>query len=78
MTDLPIPQEMIDKVTAREQELIKLPEVEQELMKIKKDEGLAKAKEWLGYQALITLLYSHEERMEMQAKARAKEDLQKV
>lgn len=63
-------QEMFDKVTERSKELMELPEVQKEMMKIYHAEGKAKAEEWVYYQALITLLYSPEERAEM-VKAKA-------
>jgi hypothetical protein len=57
-------EQMIQKVAERQKELITLPEVKVKLMSFT---DVKKAQEWLFNQALITLLYSHEERMAMAA-----------
>ena len=60
-----IPQELLEKLSARSNELMKLPEVQAEIVRLHDAESKDAAKEWLGYQALITLMYSPEERAEM-------------
>lgn len=55
-------EEMNNKVVERAKELLKMPQV-QEIYQSKENE--AEAKEWILHQALITLMYSHEERIEM-------------
>ena len=73
MEAVDIQQELIEKLSARENELMKIPEVQAEMVRIHDAESKDAAKEWLGYQALITLMYTPDERMEMQRKARLKE-----
>lgn len=46
----------------RAKELLTIPEVRAEYMN---KESEAAARDWILHQALITLMYSHEERMEM-------------
>ena len=55
-------QEMTNKVIERAKELLTIPQVYNEYQSKKTEEV---AKEWIFNQALITLMYSHEERMEM-------------
>lgn len=57
-------QEMTDVVFNRIKELLEIPEIYAQYQKqeIKNEEA---AKKWIYYQALITLLYSPEERTEM-------------
>ena len=54
--------QMTTKLNERAKELLSIPEV----MNIyQSQENEAEAKEWIQNQALITLMYSHEERMKM-------------
>ena len=56
---------MTNKLTERATALLTIPQVA-EIYHSKSSE--AEAKQWLLDQALITLMYSHEERMKMAAK----------
>lgn len=58
-------EQIADRIIERAKELLKMPEV-QAIYQSKENE--ADAKEWVMNQALITLMYSHEERMEMMNK----------
>tara|TARA_R110000782_G_scaffold59020_2_gene122780 strand:+ start:930 stop:1154 length:225 start_codon:yes stop_codon:yes gene_type:complete len=58
-------QEMCDVVNARCKELMQLPEVQAEMVKIHDKEGKAKAEEWVYYQALFTLFYTPAERADL-------------
>jgi len=53
---------LTDRVFIRAKEMLKKPKIYAEYQK---QETEAKAKEWILYQSLITLMYSHEERKEM-------------
>lgn len=55
-------QQMEAKVIERAKELLTIPEVYNAYQSKESEEA---AKDWILHQALITLLYSHEERMEM-------------
>jgi len=61
-------QELNNKVTERAKELLTIPQVQKEYQS---KENEAEAKDWILHQALITLMYSHEERMEMLKKKQA-------
>ena len=61
-------QEMNNKVIVRAKELLTIPQVQKEYQS---KENEAEAKDWILHQALITLMYSHEERMEMLKKKQA-------
>ena len=58
-------EQMTTRIIERAKELLKMPEV-QAIYQSKENE--TDAKEWIMNQALITLMYSHEERMEMMNK----------
>ena len=53
---------MTAKLTERAQELLNIPEVSREYQSKESEEA---AQEWILNQALITLMYSHEERIKM-------------
>jgi len=53
---------LINKVFFRAKEMLKNPKIYTAYQQQKTE---AKAKEWILYQSLITLMYSHEERKEM-------------
>ncbi len=55
-------QEMNNKLRERAKELLTIPQVQKEY---KSKENEAESKDWILHQALITLIYSHEERVEM-------------
>ena len=55
-------EEMYSKVNERAKELLTLPEV-QKIYQSKSSES--EAKDWILHAALFTLMYSHEERVQM-------------
>jgi len=55
-------QEINNKLNERAKELLNIPQVAKEYQ-LKETEEMAK--DWILSQALITLMYSHEQRMEM-------------
>lgn len=61
-------QQMEAKVIERAKELLTIPEVYNAYQSKESEEA---AKDWILHQALITLLYTHEERMEMQKRKQA-------
>lgn len=61
-------EQMNIRLIERAKELLAIPEV---FAAYQSKSSEAEAKEWVMYQALITLMYSHEERMEMQKRKAA-------
>jgi len=55
-------QEINKRLNERAKELLTIPQIQKEYQS---KENESQAKDWILHQALITLLYSHEERIEM-------------